>query len=85
MLQDVYGALPHWSSKIYIPRLKEFEVCIAVIGFVSKNPLYFSFLFRFFYETLENKPGVVVDRGFCTEALRRLGLSYRHDTFGECS
>ena len=31
----------------------------------------------------ENKPEVVVDRGFCTWALQRLGLKHRHETFGE--
>jgi len=32
----------------------------------------------------ENKPEVVVDRGFWYRwALKRLGLSYRHETFGE--
>jgi len=32
----------------------------------------------------ENKPEVVVDRGFWYKwALKRLGLKYKHETFGE--
>ena len=29
------------------------------------------------------KPEVVIDRGFWYKALKRLGLKYRHETFGE--
>ena len=33
----------------------------------------------------ENKPEIIVDRGFWYKwALQRLGLKYRHETFGEC-
>ena len=31
----------------------------------------------------ENKPEIVVDRFWYKRALKRLGLKYRHETFGE--
>jgi len=45
---------------------------------------FHAYVFKEVLKYCKNKPEVVVDRGFWYKwALQRLGLKYRHETFGE--
>ncbi len=45
---------------------------------------FHAYVLREVLKYCENKPEIVVDRGFWYKwALKRLGLRYRHETFGE--
>ncbi len=57
--------------------------CLAVWASEGRGSFEAYVFLREVLKYYENKPEIVVDRGFCTWALQRLGLKYRHETFGE--
>ncbi|AIG98463.1 Transposase [Archaeoglobus fulgidus DSM 8774] len=60
------------------------EECLAIWASEGRSSFHAYVFLREVLKYCENKPKVVVDRGFWyLWALKRLGLRYRHETFGE--
>ena len=58
--------------------------CLAVWASESRGSFEAYVFLKEVLKYCENKPEIVVDRGFWYKwALKRLGLKYRHETFGE--
>jgi len=58
--------------------------CLAIWASEGRSSFHAYVFLKEALKYCENKPEVVVDRGFWYKwALKRLGLRYRHETFGE--
>jgi len=58
--------------------------CLAIWASKGRSSFH-AYVFKEVLKYCENRPEVVVDRDSGYKALQRLGLKYRHETFGERS
>ncbi len=73
-----------WKVFVWAAIDVETKECLAIWASEGRSSFHAYVFLREVLKYCKNKPEVVVDRGFWYKwALKRLGLRYRHETFGE--